>query len=399
MIKKTFWKPFWSYHIQGTEKWLERMANEGYTLSRIQPKLSRFTFIKEPSTHQTFNIAFDRTQHHTLPQALQEDDWEMIDQKRKWGVYGNSKQKDDVKTSMVRDQLMSRNSKIEMAWWIFFIYILFNLLLQTSLGLIIYFNEGTVNTTRVESPFWIVTYIVLAVQLVIIIIGVYSLVMLKKESRRLKNASTDNDITLQTRDKPKNTSTNKRHFYKFSWIYSPDKLESWLEEKEQLGWHLTYVYKSGLKFQFEKSEPKLYAYHVQFEPRSDSSAHSLYSEAGWECIYTTSFSWHHWSIWRQSYSKEAEKPNIHHDQASQKQEAMRIAKIHTWMYSPVILIFAFNFFSFMLPRALEEGYFSLSRIEQFNTVIFPLAMSIFLVSVARAWFYYFRVRNKQNQIE
>ncbi|PYZ94715.1 hypothetical protein CR194_04060 [Salipaludibacillus keqinensis] len=388
-----FWKPFWSYHIQSTEHWVGEMSKKGYTLTHFQPKLSRFTFSEEASPHETFAISFDRSKQHPLPKALEADGWEVVNKKRKWAVYGNTKQKDEVKTSIVRDNLESRNSKISMFWWAYFLYMIFSISLQASLLIPLYLSNDSFTVTRVESPMWILTYFMAAVQMGVTIIGIYSLIALKKESRRLSEEVTQSQLLEDSTDKPVTLSGERRTKFKVGWMYAPDKIETWLEEKEQSGWHLIHVNKGGVKFQFERSDKNLYAYSVLFEGRADRNAHAFHSEAGWERVYVSGSSWQQWSIWRQAYSEEMEKPEINDDLESKQRAAMSVAKIYTLMFSPIIVLFGFNFFSFMLPNALEQGYFSLSGIERFNTTIFPLAMSVFLISILRAWAYYFRVRS------
>ncbi|WP_096202944.1 DUF2812 domain-containing protein [Bacillus sp. FJAT-45350] len=394
MSEKSIWKPFWSFHIQSTEHWIGEMAKKGYTLSRFQPKLSRFTFTEEASSHETFAISFDRSRQHPLPNALEVDGWEVVNKHGKWAVYGNAKQKEDVKTSIVRDNLEARNSKIAMFWWIYFIYIIFSIALQAGLLLPLYLSSDSFTVTRVESPMWILTYIIFAGQFVVTLIGIYSLITLQKESKRLSEESTQSQILVHSEDKSTILSGERQNKFKFGWMYAPDKLERWLEEKEQLGWHLTHIHKGGFKFQFERSDTKLYAYSVLFEGRADRNAHAFHSEAGWKRVYVSGMSWQQWSVWRQAYSEEKEKPEINDDPESKQWAAMRVAKIHTLMFAPIILLFGFNFFSFMLPNALEQGYFSISGIERFNTTVYPLVMFICLINILRAWAYYFRVRGQ-----
>ncbi|OIJ17332.1 hypothetical protein BKP37_02165 [Anaerobacillus alkalilacustris] len=394
MSEKSIWKPFWSFHIQSTEHWIGEMAKKGYTLSRFQPKLSRFIFTEEASSHETFSISFDRSRQHPLPKALEVDDWEVVNKQGKWAVYGNPKQKEEVKTSIVRDNLESRNSKIAMFWWIYFIYITFSIALQVGLLLPLYLSSESVTVTRVDSPMWIFTYIMFAGQIVVTLIGIYSVITLKKESRRLSEENTQSQLLVDFEEKQTDLSGERLNKFKFGWMYAPDKLESWLEEKEKSGWHLTNVHKGGFKFRFEKSDTKLYAYNVLFEGRADSNAHAFHREAGWERVYVSGSSWTQWSVWRQAYSDETEKLKINDDRESKQRAAIRVAKIYTLMFAPLILIFGFNFFSFMLPNVLEQGYFSISEIERFNTTVYPLVMFIFLINILRAWAYYFRVRGQ-----
>ncbi|MHA6252620.1 DUF2812 domain-containing protein [Oceanobacillus sp. CAU 1775] len=394
MNEKYSWKPFWSLNIQKTESWIGEMAKEGYTLSRFQPKLSRFTFIEKASPHEVFAISFDRSQQHPLPQALEIDSWEVMDKQRKWAIFGNAKKKEEIKTSIVRDSLESRNSTITMLWWIYFIFIIFFVSLQAVLWLPLFFSNESITVNRVESPMWIFTYLVFAIHIAMIIIGIYSLLMLKKESKRLSEGSAQSQILFDSLDKPTSLSRKRRNKFKIGWMYARDKLETWLEEKAHLGWHLSHIYKGGIRFQFEKSYPKLYAYNVLFEWRANRNAYAFHREAGWEQVYVTGTSWLQWSIWRQAYSKESEKPEINDNPESKQQAATRVVKVYTLMFALIIFLFSLNFFSFMLPSVLEQGYWNVSGIERFNITVYPIVIFIFIKDVLRGWAYYFRVKRQ-----
>ncbi|SDN64842.1 DUF2812 domain-containing protein [Alkalicoccus daliensis] len=398
MSKKHIWKPFWSFHIQRTEQWLGEMAEKGFTLTHFQPKLSRFTFKDESSLQETFAVSFDRTRQHPLPKALEEDSWQVLTAQRKWAVYGNSKPKEDVKTSIVRDGLEARNGKIETCWWIYFLFLIFTMTVQAGILLPLYLSSGPIEVTRVESPMWIFTYIVFAVQIAVTLIGIYSLLTLKKEAKRLSEESSPSYTVQEAPDTPQAGSSERQTKYKFGWIYAPDKLVKWLEEKEQSGWHLIHVYTGGFKFQFERSDKQLYAYSAIFEGRADKSAHAFHREAGWERVYVSGMNWQQWSIWRKGYTEEEEKPAIYDDPESKKRAAMKVSRLYTLMFAPIVIIFSLNFFSFMLPAVLEQGYFSLSGIERFNTTVYPIAISMFLILILRAWAYYFRVRRSVKSV-
>lgn len=398
MSEKRIWKPFWSFHIQRTEQWIGEMADNGYALSQFQPKFSRFTFTEDPSAHKTYAISFDRSRQHPLPTALAEDNWEVVEMKRKWAVLGNPKQKEAVKTSIVRDQLESRNSKIAVFWWVYFIYIIFSLALQAAIMIPLFLTSDSFTFTFIENPAWILTFIIFAVQIGVTLIGIYSLITLKKEAKRLESEINPASSLTDTADNQAILSNKREKKLKFGWTYAPDKLERWLEEKEKSGLHLTSVHKGGFKFQFAKTDPKLYSYCALFEGRSDSGAHALHRESGWERIYASGLNLHQWSIWRKAYTEDTEKPEINDDPESRRQAAIRVAKIYTLMFAPIVLLFALNFFSFMLPNVLEHGYTAISGIDQFNTIVYPLIMFIFLVSILRAWAYYFRVKRSAENV-
>ncbi|PRO66444.1 DUF2812 domain-containing protein [Alkalicoccus urumqiensis] len=388
-MTETTFRPFWSFHIQKTEAWLASKAEEGWRLTGFQPKTSRFTFTRAQPEHATFAVSFDRSRNHPLPHALEEDGWHVASRRRKWAVYANEKPSRDVKTTIVRDGLESRNSRIAAVWWIYFLFIVLSLSMQAAIFLPLYLSDAPVTVTRVESPLWIVTYTALFLQILVTVLGVYQLLALKRESARLFQQKLPAEDT--------DGAGVKKHRMKPGWMYAPDKLEAWLERQENDGWHLESVRPGGIRFRFTDRRPaERYAYEVLFEGRADAGAHQFHEEAGWEKVYASGMVWQKWSIWRKACRAGEPKPVMHDTAEDRSRAAMRVTRTYTILFLPIVMLFALNYFSFILPNALEEGSASLSGLEWFNVTVYPFVMIFFFSSVVRVWLYYFRERKPKD---
>ncbi|CAM3851644.1 DUF2812 domain-containing protein [Alkalicoccus chagannorensis] len=382
------WRPFWSFHIHQTERWLEKMGEKGYTLTAVEPKKSRFHFASRLPDYETVAITYDKQKRHRLPKAMTEDGWSVLATTKKWGFYANEKPASEVQTSVVRNDLIARNNRLTTFWWIFYGWVLFSLLTQAMLLGFMYFQTDA-GFTRVDSPFWWITYTFAAVQIGVFFLGIYHLIALKKEASRLQEKPPS--------PSPPEAATTKKHqrsVIKPFWMYAPDSLERWLEKQEAAGWRLVHVRPGGFWFQFAAKEPRTVAYQTILHRRSDIDSPSLHRDAGWEAVYDRESGWQRWSIWRKPYAVQEEKPDMFDDPEARKETALRVPKLYTLLFGALLLLLSWNFFSLMLPDALEQGYGSLSAMQQFNVTIYPILIVSFLLILLRLWAYYVRERRR-----
>ncbi|WP_042164428.1 DUF2812 domain-containing protein [Paenibacillus gorillae] len=98
----------------------------------------------------------------------------------------------------------------------------------------------------------------------------------------------------------------------FKWWggWEPDKIESWLEQREADGWQLVKVKGNGVRFQFQKGEPRKIRYCVDYQNKIDQAYISLFEEAGWELMYKGATNG--WFIWRMAYEGD-QRPEIYSD--------------------------------------------------------------------------------------
>ncbi|WP_183163940.1 DUF2812 domain-containing protein [Alteribacter keqinensis] len=190
------------------------------------------------------------------------------------------------------------------------------------------------------------------------------------------------------------TTSIKR--YKFGWMYAPDRLEKWLEKQAAEGYNLVEVSKRGLTFYFEEADPVLCTFSVVNEGKGDIHLYLAYRNAGWKQAAATGTSWQQWTIWRKGDSGHEENPGVNNVTELKQHAAKRMATLNSLLVSPVVVIFSLNFFGFMLPDVLENGYFSLTGLERFNVTVYPFIILTFFSMILRSWMYYFRVKNNKD---
>jgi hypothetical protein len=77
MFKKCF-RPFWSYDVQETEKWLAQMAGQGWHLVSVDFVLRVFRFVKGEPKSQTYCFEYGKFQDSSLPSGLEADGWAIL---------------------------------------------------------------------------------------------------------------------------------------------------------------------------------------------------------------------------------------------------------------------------------------------------------------------------------
>ena len=93
--------------------------------------------------------------------------------------------------------------------------------------------------------------------------------------------------------------------------WNPEKIENWLEEMENSGWHLTKVGFMSIQFKFEKGESRKMRYCVDYQVDIKDDYFELFREDGWELADDKTVPWY---IWRKIY--ENERPSIYTDMES-----------------------------------------------------------------------------------
>jgi len=86
-------------------------------------------------------------------------------------------------------------------------------------------------------------------------------------------------------------NTVKTHWF-WWWGWEPNKLISWLEEKEAQGCNLFQVGAMGLLFRFRKGEKRKISYGVDFQAKADDEYIAIFQEDSWELMWTGAGGWY-----------------------------------------------------------------------------------------------------------
>lgn len=245
----------------------------------------------------------------------------------------------------------------------------------------------------VESPMWIVTYLVMAIVLGSVIFGIYSTVKITRTNRQLQgtgNAAASMHQNLDThaeKDLKKAGRLVKK--VKFAWIYSPDKMEQWLEAMELKGFHLLRVNKIGNVFYFIKGEPRRVAYRVDYQRGPTESYFAIHREAGWKEKFVSYSNLENWTIWSQAYEEGQERPQLYSDRSSRLKHAKRIAITYTAMFFPFVA-----FYTYFIINMIKSADTIQDGVLWNSSAMFMIAILLFGTFIVRIWAYYGRLRKR-----
>ncbi|NEU29239.1 DUF2812 domain-containing protein [bacterium LRH843] len=389
MYKKVF-RPFWSYDVEKTEKWLSSMAEKGYYFVKMNRRTRTFFFEQGEPRNFTYRMEYDKMRRE-LPLSLVEEGWRTIFQSGYWSVSKNEKPYEQIKSFPVREGIIKRNRRIMYSFGAIQIYLtviaLFNL---TMLGIVL-FQEGSINVE--ESPLWIITYTFLGMAITLWLLSFYSIIEINKSNKQLGSKSsyrpnkTEGGLRQEEEKKLRHSGllVVKR---KYQWMYSPDKLEKWLEKMEKQGYNLYRVSKRGTAFYFKLGHPRKISFCADYQNSADESYFNIHRDAGWKSVFISRSTFQKWSIWSREYVNGEEKPHIYTDQSDHLKTARKIAVTYSCLFLPLVAIYILNI-GFMIEGVNHSG---LEKIEVISIILLLFCIIMFGSMSIKTWLYYMRLR-------
>lgn len=394
MIK--VFRPFWSYDVKKTEVWLSDMAKKGYYLVGLNRWTRCFYFRKGKGKSITYRIEYVKINNSSLSRSLLDEGWKKVLQSGKWYVTSNEKPLEQIKTSSVRDGIIKRNRMIMYIFIGILIYLtgiaIFNLTMMGSS----LFQDGSVEV--VESPFWILTYSLLGFAISIFVLSAYSVFIINKTNKYLISEKTNKPQDVNhiegrlSKEKEKQLKLSGQMVVKrkFGWMYSPDKLEKWLETMEEQGVNLYRVSRTGTVFYFIMGRPRKISYCADYQNISDEGYFDILRDAGWKNAFTSYSSLQKWTIWSQEFSEGEDRPQIYSDKSYHLKHARRIAIAYTILFLPLTIMYILNIGLF-IGGMFNNGTTGLSLL---NMVMFLFFIFVFGSFTVRTWMYYMRLRKR-----
>ncbi|MFD3449675.1 DUF2812 domain-containing protein [Microbacteriaceae bacterium 4G12] len=389
-------RPFWSYDVKKTEVWLTDMARKGYFLVGLNGWTRCFFFQQDKSKSITYRIGYDKMSGSLLSRSLLDEGWIKVLHHGKWYVMSNEKPLEQIKTASVREGIIKRNMKIMYIFSSILIYLIiigiFNL---TIIGFSL-FQDGSVKV--VESPLWILTYSLLGFTIAIFILSIYSIFKINKTNKYLIREKNNKfqDIThiggRLSKEKEKQLKLSGQMVVKrkFGWMYSPDKLEKWLETMEERGYNLYRVSRIGTTFYFIIGSPRRVSYCADYQNISNESYFDMHRDAGWKSAFISYSSLQKWTIWSREYSEGEERPQIYSDKSHHLKHARKVAIAYTILFLPLIIMYILNI-GVLIEVMFNQGT---ARLSLLNMVLFLFCIIAFGSFTVRTWLYYMRLRKR-----
>lgn len=364
------WRPFWSYDVEKTERWLSEMAAEGKRLVAVKIWTRMFLFEETELKKADFQICYDRTKS-SLPHRLKESGWENEWSEGSWRFLKNTSEMIDV--FPVREGILNRNRlHSNIATVIAFLNGMQAFIMMTILFVIM----SSSGAFEGEGRLWWAFGIPIVQSVALILLAVYATRKLRAFERKYFSSTVDVE-------KPVGRTFGK---WKFGWLNAPDLLENWLSDMAAEGNHLVRV--QGRRFIFEVGEPKHASYVYDYQLKASSNYFDIHKSAGWELKFTSPYSIIKFSLWMKEYDAQDKKPRFTYD-AVEKEIRVRkvvLASGGEIIFSLLLLTFALWI---NLSIYLEEGWTIFGRVIV-GAIIISYLIPFF--SIIRALKYAIRMR-------
>lgn len=395
-------RPFWSYDIVETEKWLELMSAKGFHLTKFNRFTRSFHFQNGEKKHTTFQIGYDSLRSSQIPKALKEDGWDKHSTNGKWSIMVNHKPKEEIKTATAREQLIKRNRVHSYLYSAFLIYCAFMILINFHNLSLLFFLSNDVEIMIVDSPYWAITYLGIGITVLLLFLSIFSIFKIKRGNRSLVLSNFSHPgfevaysdvLPLEIEEEMQLRKSGKLiKKLKPYWIYQPDKLENWLEEMEAKGYHLYHVSRLGNSFYLMKGQPRLVSYCAIYENIPNETAFFLHKENGWEPVYSSRQSLQKWTIWAKEYQEGEEKPYIYNEKETHLRAARKIAATNSIMFWPIMILYAWIIIS-ELVWSLSSSR-TLGESNYFLLIMFTILFILFGTFTYQSWSYFFRIKRR-----
>lgn len=409
-MSKIIFRPFWSYDVLKTEKWLSLMHKAGYALTRIDFPLRLFYFDTVDASDCFYRIVYAKNSNGQFSSAFIESGYEKVCNSRNFYVIKTTVENPQV--SPTYNGFLDRNKKLKFVVGLILLAALcFGICLFIPIGFVIVLiiiaiatNNVTVEDAPPEQamPSGIVVNIMAVLSglsfllsVLIMVWLVYTYFKLRETNKQLEKLCGDRlDLSftipksgLMTKEEEKCLRKSKKMIVKtrIAWVYAPDKIEAWLEKMEIAGFRLYRMSRIGNRFFFIKGEPAKVKYYVDYQNKTDPGYFNLNMDSGWKLVFTSISRIQAISVWSHVYNDEI--PLFYSDKESRLKHAKRFARTYSFCFFPVCVLYLF-------VVILNTGIYIQSRepLMLVNTIIYTLLIFEFGFFALRTILYYFRVK-------
>ena len=388
-MSKTIFRPFWSFDVVKTEKWLSEMHAKGYALQKVNIALRLFIFEKTEPVQMFYRIIFGKHTNGAQELFLRDGSYNQVCFSKKFYVLRTDQAAPAMSPSY--NGFLKRNKTIGMVSGYLLLFLMcfyFPFILMTA---VMFTVSSSFSITFMNEE--LIVYLILLITLITSLLIFLKLRKTNRELEKLCGDTLDLSFTL-----PKETLLSKSEIDRLSkggrlikktriaWQYAPDKVETWLEKMAQAGYRLIKLSKLGNSFYFVKGEPFKSKYHIDYQNKTDPAYFNLNKESGWKLFFTSLSRFQNLSVWGQEYTDEP--PMFYSNSESQIRHARNFALTYSICFYPVCILLAFT----VVRNIILLGNLVLQSIFVLTTLL-----NIFLVLelgffATRTLLYYFRVK-------
>lgn len=365
------WRPFWSYDVEKTERFLSGMAAAGNQLVNVNRWTRIFTFKEAKQQKVDYQIVYDKTKNK-LPRRLKESGWENEWHAGNWKFLKNTR--DTVRSFPVREGILKRNRfHSSIATGIAILSGTQALMMMTILFVIVSVADPFDGKGQIAWGFGIP----LIQSIAFVVLAVYAAKKLRAFERRYFSSAIDDEEVLgQTIVK-----------WRFGWMNEPDLLEKWLSAKALEGYQLTRI--KGARFIFKKGKSKHVSYVYDYQWKASPNYYDIHKGAGWQLKFTSPYSVAKSALWMKEYEIDEEKPQLTYEI---KEKKALVRKILLTTGGLTVYLIGIGIFGLWLniPLYAEQGW---SLLGKAIVSMFCLSLLVSLWHFIRSLKYLVRMRN------
>ena len=283
-------RPFWSFFILGTEKWLGGMSSSGLHLCNLNFR-GNFRFKTGEPQKYRYCFTYQKFEGSPCRSKPNKYNWERLAQHDKWSIYKSTK---DTKQSAMpnRRGLYLRNNSL-LCLYAFISSIVLLAALGIVFGVFTFFSSNAAS----NEDFFRQAIIIIGVFVILLLSNFVLFLFLTSANSRILEESGEavppeyayrQFISHKTFEEwlEKLLIKDGDIFKRFRplWFISPRGFENWLSRMERHGLNVYKVHKSGALFYFIKSSPRKIRYCVI---SSEGDGVSQFIENGWQVVYST----------------------------------------------------------------------------------------------------------------
>ncbi|QKS72625.1 DUF2812 domain-containing protein [Paenalkalicoccus suaedae] len=290
----------WSIDIRGTELWLADLEAQGYRLTHLDAKSSKFVFEKAEPRYATLMVRYK--------QESLGDNWTEVASDGHWQIVRTTKPPSDSATPMFdsyydiedRKTVVKRNEKLLLGWILASITIFF-------IGVFTINYVTELYSTQLSFVTLFMWYAVMAFQGIFFAFSAYLSFLLQARTQELRPEGLDR--------------TKEVRWKQFSWFrrHTHEDAARWLEDQEADGWQLYSCSRNANRFVFKRATPQAVSYSINRLP-SDAKVNE--SKTDWEHIKNGSYGIMNWSVHRKYYDPTSEEKPRFINNAKEKKKVV-----------------------------------------------------------------------------
>ncbi len=351
-MKKTVFRPFWSYDVIATERWLSRMHSMGYALDKVNFALRLFYFVKAEPARYDYKISYKKRSGGEPSQDLNNYTYETICFSKNHTVIKTAFKS---KITLFYSGFLDKNKKLRTFAGIILLIALCLCIAPSVIitGIFIAILTGdfvdktpaqgsmmpipsTGNVMFAVTDLWFFFILFAFMWLV------YTYFKLGSSNKKLdklceKLVFAKNDLINKSEEKSLMKQKIIFKIRKFAWFYSPDKIENWLENMESQGNQLYKINDWGNSFYFIKGQPRNVKFCIDFQNYPKQSYYDLNIKKGWTLAYNSVSHVQFSNVWFKLYTDEI--PVFYVNQIDKLKNAKKLAVNYLICFLPLIILY------------------------------------------------------------